>query len=72
MKIPSVGTELFNAFERTAGRTDQQADRQADRHDEPNIRFSQCCEKQLKLNKTNLKLRIRVIRRCTHSSCRSS
>jgi hypothetical protein len=72
MKIPAMGTLLFKAVERTDGRTDRQADREADRHDKPNIRFSQCCEKQLKLNTTNINPRIRVIRRCRYSSCRSS
>ena len=76
MKICSVGAELFNAAERTDGRMDRQTDKQTDKQtdretsrqtggcNKPNIRFSQNCEKHLKLSTSNLMpCWIRVIRR---------
>jgi len=71
MNIHPVGTELFNAVKGTDGRTDRQADRQTDM---TNLIFAlRNVKKNLKFDTANLRPRcIRVIRRCRHSSCRSS
>ena len=55
MKIRPVGTELFRA----EGRTDGQKDRWPDRYDETNRRFSQFCEKRLKLYSLMYKIKKR-------------
>jgi hypothetical protein len=44
MKIGRVGAELFHADGRT--------DRQTDRHDDPNSRFSQFCEREYKIDRS--------------------
>jgi hypothetical protein len=46
MKIGSVGAELFHSD----GRTEERTERQRDIYDEAKSRFSQFCEKRLKVD----------------------